>query len=202
MEAELFDAIKVNDFDKVKSLIENGANVNPRITKKFEFYTPLMLASEKGNFEIAKLLIDNGADVNKTSSCSTILMKACKYKNLKIAELLIDKGAKINIKGGNGETVLIQAYRESRINIEIIKLLINKGVNLNAKDDEGKTALFYACERGEYLHDIFNEEHFEFIKMLIDAGANIHLECNDCLPLNVIHDNKDLKMRLNEYLKN
>jgi ankyrin repeat protein len=202
MEAELFDAIKANDFDKVKSLIENGANVNPKISKKFEFYTPLMLASEKGNFEIAKLLIDNGADVNKKSFCSTPLMLASEKGNFEIAKLLIENGAKINIKGGNGETVLIQAYRKDRINVDIVKLLISKGAHLNAVNDEGKTALFYACEKGEYLNDIDNEEHFEFIKILIDAGANIHLECNGFLPLEDIYDNKDLMMRLNEYLKN
>jgi len=63
MSNELLFYVKIGNLDKVKELIENGADVN---AKDRSGNTPLhwMACGGYGHIEIAKLLIDNGADVN------------------------------------------------------------------------------------------------------------------------------------------
>ncbi len=72
----LFETIKINSFDGVRLLINKGINVNVfEIRKIFlieEYYynkTPLDLALEIGNEEIANLLIDSGAVVDFEQYC-------------------------------------------------------------------------------------------------------------------------------------
>ncbi|MBQ4493521.1 MAG: ankyrin repeat domain-containing protein, partial [Elusimicrobiaceae bacterium] len=51
---KLFEAVKVNDIEQVKFLIEKGANVN---WMDWAYNTPLMCASFRGFTEMASLLI-------------------------------------------------------------------------------------------------------------------------------------------------
>lgn len=53
-------AVRNNNFEVVKYMLENGANVNYQNNDCK--WTPLMLASDVGNVEIAKILIDYNAD--------------------------------------------------------------------------------------------------------------------------------------------
>ena len=48
-------------FEKIKFLVENGADVNGN---DYNNRSALMIASKKGNFELVKYLVENGADVN------------------------------------------------------------------------------------------------------------------------------------------
>ena len=57
----LFQAVKNFDYDEVKKLIEEGADVNARDNRGF---TVLIWASAWRQTEIVKLLIEAGADVN------------------------------------------------------------------------------------------------------------------------------------------
>ena len=65
--------------------------------------TPLHLAAEYGQKEVAVLLITNGADVNaKTQIGVTALHGAATQGYSKIIELLISKGADANAKVASG----------------------------------------------------------------------------------------------------
>lgn len=59
--SELHYASNEGDFDKVKSLIENGADVN---LKDKEGWTPLHFAAQSQNASIALLLIEAGAEID------------------------------------------------------------------------------------------------------------------------------------------
>lgn len=91
---ELHRAVVNNDIDLVKSLINRGEDINSgKWTKRS---TPLMLAAQNGNLEIAQILLDAGADPGKRSiSGSTALHYACWQGNFEIARLLIKNGANI-----------------------------------------------------------------------------------------------------------
>uniref|UniRef100_UPI003F4BF6FD ankyrin repeat domain-containing protein n=1 Tax=Brachyspira catarrhinii TaxID=2528966 RepID=UPI003F4BF6FD len=56
---ELLEAIKNDDLETLKALIEKGADVNAK--DEFGNRTALMWASEKGYLEVAEFLKANGA---------------------------------------------------------------------------------------------------------------------------------------------
>lgn len=118
---ELFDAVVKNDINKVKLLIENGADVN---VKDKDDLTPLHYASMNGYINIIKLLIKNSADIDAQGGNMYIqregeepeligpmkftpLHYAVKHKHYDVAELLIKKGADVKIRN---------AYKQRAIN--------------------------------------------------------------------------------------
>jgi ankyrin repeat protein len=131
----LIDAVRSNDLNQVRPLLNNGANPNASGDRM----TALMYASQNGHLETAKLLIDKGADVNSKDGM-TALMYAAQNGHLEIAKLLIDEGADVNAKRFyGGMTALMYASKEG--NLEVVKTLIENGADYKIKSDEGKTAL-------------------------------------------------------------
>ena len=59
----LMKAIDENDIEKVRKLIEQGANLNIQY-EEWDNETPLIRSLKKGHDEIANLLLDNGAMVD------------------------------------------------------------------------------------------------------------------------------------------
>jgi len=56
----LFDAIDIDDADKVEDALNNGANVN---ALNNDGDTPLIHAINSGEYDVIELLLENGADV-------------------------------------------------------------------------------------------------------------------------------------------
>ncbi|MFL1672501.1 ankyrin repeat domain-containing protein [Paenibacillus dendritiformis] len=57
----LFDAVVSEDIKRIKSLLDEGKNINE---KDENGTTPLMVACKRGNLKIIKFLLEHGADVN------------------------------------------------------------------------------------------------------------------------------------------
>ncbi|ORX75076.1 ankyrin, partial [Anaeromyces robustus] len=111
-------AIKKNNIELVKYLIEHGANSNK---KNKQGITPLICAIKK---------IDR--------SHSESFKKA-------VIHMLVEHGADINNHGGKGgKTPLIYAIVYE--NEDIVKYLIENGSNINKSDFNGKLPLDYAIE--------------------------------------------------------
>ena len=90
--AEIRDAAKANDVEKVKTLLANGADVN---AKDKAGDTPLHLAAYSNAKEAAELLLAKGADVNaKEKNGTTPLALALQRDRTAIADLLRAHGAK------------------------------------------------------------------------------------------------------------
>jgi len=88
---QLINAIIINNTEKIKSLIENGADVN---AKDDDGWAPLHYVSVSGNKDITELLIKSGADVNiKQNDGLTLLHYASISGYKKIVELLKKHGA-------------------------------------------------------------------------------------------------------------
>ena len=86
---ELLEAAKNNDLEKVKFLIDKGADVN---AKDYFDMTALMYAVD--DYDITKLLIDSGADVNLIDiNGKTALIYASQKGHLEVAEFLKANGA-------------------------------------------------------------------------------------------------------------
>lgn len=92
----LIEAAKQGELEKVKSLLDGGADINGKDKNGF---TALMWASSKGHLEIVKLLLDKGADINARHSHGDIaLIMASSEGHLEVVRLLLNNGSDINAK--------------------------------------------------------------------------------------------------------
>ena len=88
---ELLQATKDGDLEVVKSLVDQGADVN---VKDKENATPLMRSVSRNYQAIVKLLIEQGADVNAINDWGYTPLKYAIKLNLKeMQQRLKDAGA-------------------------------------------------------------------------------------------------------------
>ena len=86
----LHEAAKKGNIDRVKRLIEEGANVDERDENND---TPLFIAVGQGHKEVAEILIFKGADVNAVDKRGRTPLDLANYSHHKdLAELLIKHG--------------------------------------------------------------------------------------------------------------
>lgn len=183
-----FDYLNYNediDFETLKLLVFNGANVNLK-NKEGETLLDTLIDfyyKSKYIYPSVKLLIEHGAKVDiKTKYCSfyedhkytdhhdeikgTLLHKAIIYsEDCQLISLLLKSGIDVNTKDEEGKTPLICAVRSSHPSI--IKLLLSHGADVNATDNFGRTALFY------YIR------YIESAELLIKHGIDINHQDND-----------------------
>jgi ankyrin repeat protein len=165
---ELKKATESNDINKVKELIMDGVNIDE--IDEYE-YTPLMIASESGYFEITKLLIENKADVNKKNFCGwTSLCYAATRNHFDIVELLIKSGANVNEYCQDGCSILMWVIRQQHNRIKMVKFLCERGADINAKSSNGLSVLKIAYNNNEnYIADFLNS----LIKIVVGSGESI-----------------------------
>jgi len=135
--------IRNDDFEMLKLLVENGADVNGMVGK---YIYPLHIAVKHDRFECLKYLVEKGANVNvRDSFDETPLHYAVWDRKYEITVFLIEKGADINAKNANGYTPLHVAAYVNDVNIA--KLLVEKGSDLRAVEVNGGTPLDIAIQR-------------------------------------------------------
>jgi hypothetical protein len=161
--SRLVSAVESDDFDEVKMLVAKGERVNAK-DKGYGKNTPLHVAVENGNVEIAEFLLAHGAKIgSKNADKRTPLMMLDEDANVKLVNLLLLYGAKINLADKEGNTALMFAAEYA--SNEVVQTLINAGANIHALNKKGETALMRAAENGE----------LENVKILLGAGANAQL---------------------------
>lgn len=114
----LSEAVKENNLEIVRLLIELGAEVNDQDRILYDNETPLAIAASKGNLEMVKLLVDAGAIVNiplKDPEYWTPLMCAVSSDNFDVVKFLIEAGADVNeIRDGGNFALTIAAQCDSQ----------------------------------------------------------------------------------------
>ena len=106
-DTSLIRAIKLNDDDRVRTLIYANVDVNER---NYANITPLTLAAEKGNLTIVKYLVEAGANVNEASPYGvTPLVAASAAGNRDVVDYLLSQGANAAVKDETGKTPLAYA---------------------------------------------------------------------------------------------
>ena len=97
---KLYKAVENGTIEKVKTLIEKGADIN-EYSKNGLF--PLWRSTADNHYEISELLIKNGADVNQVNKISpgnsTSIEFPCQEGYFDIVKLLVENGADVNFKG-------------------------------------------------------------------------------------------------------
>jgi ankyrin repeat protein len=102
--------------------------------------SPLMIASLKGQLDVARTLIERGADVNKPGWAP--LHYAATGGHLPVMELLLDQNAYIDAASPNGSTPLMMAAQYGTP--DAVKLLLEAGADPNIRNQLGLTAIDFA----------------------------------------------------------
>ena len=112
--------------------------------------TPLVIAAREGDLESSKLLLNAGADVNQTTEYGwTPLLTATNNRHYKLSEYLIEHGADVN-KANKGSWTPLYLATDNR-NIE----------------------------GGDFPVPKPDIDHLEYIKFLLDHGANPNIPAKD-----------------------
>lgn len=156
----LIQAVRENELDKVKSLLDQGVNVNAQDNTNT---TPLMYAAETtetSRLRMIKALIKAGANINlKNKHGNTPLMSAARYGGSETVTYLLKEGAEINAQTKNLQTALM--FAAMRGDQKVAKVLLERGASINQEDSDRFTALTYAIRAG----------HEKVAQLLMAAGA-------------------------------
>ena len=107
--------------------------------------TPLVLAAREDCLDCAKVLVEAGANVNQLTNYGwTALLTATQNRHYKLAAYLLDHGANPNISNKGGWSALYLATDNRNI------------------------------EAGDYPVRPPDMDHLDYIKLLIDKGANVN----------------------------
>lgn len=90
----LYNAAADNDIIKVKTLLDQGANVNE---DTYGAVCPLFRAAENGNTEMVSLMLDRGANIDINLKGRTPLFCAVSSGKFDTAKYLVDRGANIDM---------------------------------------------------------------------------------------------------------
>ncbi|RXJ93316.1 hypothetical protein CRV00_11725 [Malaciobacter molluscorum] len=158
-------AVRINDYDKVKTLM-NKKNINNVDTLG---YTPLHIAVRNNNIEIAKLLIDNGATLDKKDNFKdTALLDAVKNNYVDMSKLLICNGANINIK--DKKSLTTKDYIKQLNNSFLLELINSNNKELLCKENEALNNEFEDISAQQTI-----EEEKKIVKKELISIDNYHL---------------------------
>lgn len=111
----LIDAVQMGNFNEIRRLLKEKADVNERDTLG---NSALSCAVSAGWIEIIRLLLDNGANVDSRNALgNTPLMVVIPtyFANREaIARMLLDRDANMDIKNNDGDTAMTLAVKKAR----------------------------------------------------------------------------------------
>ncbi|MDF3047405.1 MAG: hypothetical protein K0R73_523 [Candidatus Midichloriaceae bacterium] len=161
LEKQFFSAIKKNDLELIKKLLESGVDIN---CKNYFGETPLIALIPKFNEEIFEFLLENGADINaKSHNGETAFHKALSKYDPEIVNKILAKKPEIDLHGFvNHRSILEYALKYG--NYEIAKFLLSQGANIFGEEKGVDYSLLYAIEQG----------YIDIVQELLDKGANVN----------------------------
>ncbi|MDP6579793.1 MAG: ankyrin repeat domain-containing protein [Vicinamibacterales bacterium] len=157
----LVDAVKAQDAEAVRALLDDGADVN---APQPDGATALHWAAYRDDVETAGLLLAAGANVTAANELgATPLWLAASNGSSAMVERLLDAGAEPNVALPGGETPVMSAARTGSAGA--VRALAERGANVNvAEQSRGQTALMWAVAEG----------HHDTIRVLIEQGADVN----------------------------
>jgi ankyrin repeat protein len=193
----LYLASRWNYIEVVKALLEYHARVDIPCPKEGRYHlaTPLIVAVDMGNVEIAKLLLEAGADVNYRKAWKNFALQYA-MQSEECMKALLEYSPLLDLVDDDGDTALHCVEAETPV--PTIKRLLNAGANPEIVNDMGYTPVcmailnqnlpvvqyliskkvrldFTGGRRGGPLHLACHLASSECIKDLVNGGANVNL---------------------------
>ena len=201
-------AVRSNDIDTVKVLLESGADVNQ--TTGYG-WSPLLVATQNRYYGLGKYLLDHGANPNLGNKGDWVpLYLATDNRNIESGDypvrkgdmdhldfikLLIEKGANVNARvkdstetrtvftnqwlDENGATAFLRASQSG--DVELMKLLLAHGADPKINTLLGVTPLHVAAGIG-WVEGITYEwspkATLDAVKMLVDLGLDVNAQAD------------------------
>ena len=165
----LVEAVKQGDQEAVRSLLQQGADVNAR---EADGATALAWATHRADSKTVELLLSAGADPSAASDYGvTPLSLACTNRDGVLVDRLLRAGAEPNAAKWTGETPLMTCAGTGTT--EGIRALLAHGADVNGRENEqGQTALMWAMAGG----------HPGVGRRLIEKGANVNTRSTSGFP--------------------
>lgn len=155
------DAAMRGDRDAVKTLLQQGADVN---APHADGMSALHWAAERGDADLASMLLYAGANTAGVTRIGhyTPLHIASKSASLAVVESLLKAGADVNAKTSPTAVTALHLAADSG-NAAIVTKLADKGADVNARESEwGQTPLIFAAA----------QNRAETIRVLLARGAD------------------------------
>ena len=163
---DIYSAIEEGNLEKVREYLENDPGL---INQKNQgLLTPLNLAAEKNQPEIAAFLLEKGADpaIGDRENSLPIHLAAVSG-SIPVVDLLLEKGVDVDSRDINQMTPLLFAV--SRSQLEMANHLIQQGANVKAENISGMGVMHYAAYSG----------NADLIKMLLERGGQVNARTAD-----------------------
>jgi uncharacterized protein len=146
---EIFNAIEVNDYAKVKTALNRNKMLINMITP---FGTWLHVACIEGQIEIVKLLVQLGLDINIEAGTfnAGAINRAASEGHYDIVRYLLTCGAKMDISEPDRNPLFAAIYGGHK---DIVKLLLDSGIDASVRYTgdymKNMDAYDFAIERGQ-----------------------------------------------------
>ena len=159
-DSALFKAAGRNAIERVKELLEEGANVNAILPGDG---TPLIAAAKEGHLEMVRLLLDRGAKPNiGVQGDGNPLLNAAREGRRDVVLLLLDRGADIDAGVEGDGNALIMASGGGFT--DIVTLLLDRGADIHKVVAGDENPIIKASETGQ----------LEVVKLLVARGADVN----------------------------
>ena len=149
----LIEAARNGEISKIKTILDNGANVNyqdasGKTVLHLLCLLPFVEDNSQSSDSIFLYLIDHGSDVNiADKNGNTPLFYSIQSGNYDVTVFLVNHGANVNQRNKNLQTpmynavsFIISGVKEVR-SIEFVRFLYQAGADILVKDKEGKNLM-------------------------------------------------------------
>lgn len=158
---DIFQAV----LDGNAGLVADCLEKNPDLlnSKNPDALTPLNLAAEQDQYEVAKLLLDRGADplLGDNENSGPIHLAAITGSQ-RMVKLLVEQGVSIDSQDDNGLTPLHFAL--SRRQFDMASYLIGAGADVKIKTNNNWTSLQFAAIGGD----------LDLVKQIVEKKVNLN----------------------------